>query len=152
MTNGLRIEITQQKTRLTGLHMASTDTEMTATLNVPKNSSQAVTRAALDGFEAGELGIFADEDTRAVKAALSVDPVISYPQAVRHTHRRPHRPPRDLLPRSRSIPTGPLAWKLQSLWCSITVGPVGCASASGGAQLTRRSLRTPGKLCDVGRM
>jgi hypothetical protein len=89
MTNGLRIELTQQKTQLTGLHMASTDTEMTATLNVPKNSSQAVTRAALDGFEAGELGIFADEDTRAVKAALSVDPVISYPQAVRHNHPRP---------------------------------------------------------------
>src|SRR5699024_12203899 len=72
MTNGLRIELTQQKTQLTGLHMASTDTEMTATLNVPKNSSQAFTRAALDGIEAGELGIFADEDASAVNEALSV--------------------------------------------------------------------------------
>lgn len=84
MSNGLRVELRPQNTQVTGLHMASTDTAMIASLDVPKNTPQAVAIAALDGFEAGELEVLADDDTRAVKATLSANPVDVYPQAVRH--------------------------------------------------------------------
>lgn len=84
MTNALRVELSGQNTQVTGLHMASTDTEMIASLDVPKNNPQAVAIAALDGFETGELEVLADDDTRAVKATLSNDPAETYPQAVRH--------------------------------------------------------------------
>lgn len=86
MTNALRLELSAQNTQVTGLHMASTDTEMIATLDVPKNNPQAVANAALEGFEAGDLEVLADDDTRAAKATLSSDPAESYPQAVRHFH------------------------------------------------------------------
>lgn len=89
MTNGLRIELSEQNTQVTGLHMASTDTEMITSLDIPKNTPQAVAVEALDGFEAGELEILADNDTRAVKAALSADPIDVYPQAVRHNQPQP---------------------------------------------------------------
>lgn len=84
MTNALRVELSGQNTQVTGLHMASTDTEMIASLDVPKNTPEAVAIAGLDGFEAGELEVLADDDTRAVKATLSSNPIDSYPQAVRH--------------------------------------------------------------------
>lgn len=86
MTNALRIELMDQNTQVTGLHLASTDTEMIASLDVPKNIPQEVAISALDGFEAGNLEVLADDDTRAVKAMLSHDPAESYPQAVRHFH------------------------------------------------------------------
>lgn len=85
MTNSLRIELSGQNTQVTGLHMASTDTDMMSGFDIPKNTPHAVVTAALDGLEAGELEILADNDTRAVKATLSDDPADVYPQAVRHS-------------------------------------------------------------------
>ena len=91
MTNSLRIELSGQNTQVTGLHMASTDTDMMSSFDIPKNSPHAVVTAALDGLEAGELEILADDDTRAVKATLSDDPAEFYSQAVRHTQSQAER-------------------------------------------------------------
>ena len=84
MTNGLRLELASQGTQVSSLLMGSTDTDMMATIDVPKNSPQSVASVALDGIESGLLEIAGDDDTRTIKATLSGDPADLYPQAVRH--------------------------------------------------------------------
>lgn len=84
MNNALRVELAGQGTQVTGLHMASTDTDMMADFDIPKNSPDDVVSAALDGLEAGELEVLGDGDTRALKGTLSDPPENNYPQAVRH--------------------------------------------------------------------
>ena len=62
---------------MTGLHLASTDTDMMAGWDVEKNDPADVVRAALDGIEAGKLEVLADEDTAMTKAALSGTPALA---------------------------------------------------------------------------
>jgi NAD(P)-dependent dehydrogenase (short-subunit alcohol dehydrogenase family) len=81
LTNGIRLELASQGTTVTGLHLASTDTDMMAGFDGKKNDPADVVRTALDGLEAGAIEILADEDTVQVKAALSADPSVLYPQA-----------------------------------------------------------------------
>lgn len=82
LTNGIRVELAPQGTQVTGLLLASTDTDMMAGFDVPKNRPEDVARAALDGVAAGRLEILADEDTIAMKASLAKDPAEVYPHAV----------------------------------------------------------------------
>ncbi|MFJ7208801.1 SDR family oxidoreductase [Streptomyces sp. NPDC098789] len=82
LTNGIRLELAGQGTTVTGLHMASTDTDMMAGWDVEKNDPADVVRTALDGIEAGRMEILADDDSAQLKAALSVDPSVLYPQTV----------------------------------------------------------------------
>ncbi|HEY3878648.1 MAG TPA: SDR family NAD(P)-dependent oxidoreductase [Trebonia sp.] len=63
---------------VSGLLMSSTDTDMTAGWDIPKNDPADVIRQALDGIEAGQLEIIADEETAQAKAALSADPALTY--------------------------------------------------------------------------
>lgn len=70
-TNSLRIELEQQGTLVTGVHLGYTDTEMIADFDVPKNDPKDVARAILDGVERGDAEVLADDLTRHVKAALS---------------------------------------------------------------------------------
>ncbi|WP_328607045.1 SDR family oxidoreductase [Amycolatopsis sp. NBC_00345] len=79
MTNGVRLELSAQRTQVAGLVMASTDTDMMAGFDVPKNDPADVVRAALDGIEAGEIEIIADADSIATKAALAEHPSALYP-------------------------------------------------------------------------
>ena len=79
MTNGVRLELSAQRTQVTGLVMASTDTDMMAGFDVPKNDPADVVRAALDGIESGEIEVVADADSAAIKAALSEHPSVLYP-------------------------------------------------------------------------
>jgi len=51
---------------------------MTAGWDIPKNDPAEVTRLALDGIEAGQIEIIADEETAQAKAALSADPAVTY--------------------------------------------------------------------------
>ncbi|MCP2167007.1 SDR family oxidoreductase [Goodfellowiella coeruleoviolacea] len=81
MTNTVRLELAAQRTLVTGLVMASTDTDMTAGLDVPKNDPADVVRAALDGIEAGEIEVVADADSARIKAALAEHPSALYPSA-----------------------------------------------------------------------
>ena len=79
MTNGVRLELSAQRTQVAGLVMASTDTDMMAGFDVPKNDPADVVRAALDGIEAGEIEIIADADSLATKTALGEHPSVLYP-------------------------------------------------------------------------
>lgn len=85
LTNGVRLELASQGTMVTGLHVGSTDTDMLAAYDVEKNDPADVVRTALDGLEAGRIEILADENTVQVKAALSADPSVLYPQVVSGT-------------------------------------------------------------------
>lgn len=70
-TNSLRLELEEQGTSVTGVHLGYTDTDMVADLDAPKNDPRDVSRAILDGVERGDAEVLADDLTRQVKAALS---------------------------------------------------------------------------------
>lgn len=78
LTNGIRLELAEQGTQVTGLALSSTDTDMMAGWDIPKNDPADVVRAALDGLERGALEVLADADTIETKARLSADPSIVY--------------------------------------------------------------------------
>ncbi|PSL55572.1 short-subunit dehydrogenase [Saccharothrix carnea] len=82
LTNGVRVELAGQGTLVTGLHLGPTDTDMTASLDVPKNDPADVVRAALDGIEADLVEVLADQGVVELKAALSADPRTLYPGVV----------------------------------------------------------------------
>ncbi|MFF3456831.1 SDR family NAD(P)-dependent oxidoreductase [Streptomyces sp. NPDC002730] len=60
-TKGIRLELAGQGTTVTGLHLASPDTDMMAGWDVEKNDPADVVRTAPDGLEAGRVEILADE-------------------------------------------------------------------------------------------
>lgn len=80
LTNSIRLELAAQGTLVTGLVLSSTDTEMMAGWDIPKNDPADVVRLALDGLEAGALEVIADQESRDTKAALSADPSEVYAQ------------------------------------------------------------------------
>ncbi|MCW2881275.1 MAG: short-chain dehydrogenase/reductase [Sphaerisporangium sp.] len=82
LTNGIRLELAGQGTVVTGLHVGSVDTDMMAGWDVEKNDPAEVVRAGLDGVEAGKLEVLADDASTQLKAALSADPSVLYPQVV----------------------------------------------------------------------
>lgn len=82
LTNGIRLELAGQGTLVTAVHLGTTDTDMVAAWNVPKNDPVDVVRAALDGIEAGQLEVLVDADSIRTKAALAADPAVLYPQTV----------------------------------------------------------------------
>ena len=82
LTNGVRVELADQGTLVTGLLLGPTDTDMTASMDVPKNDPADVVRAALDGVEADQVEVLADRIVADLKAALSADPRTLYPQVV----------------------------------------------------------------------
>ena len=53
LTNGIRLELAEQGTQVTGVFLSSTDTDMMAAYDIPKNDPADVVRAALDGLAAG---------------------------------------------------------------------------------------------------
>ncbi|GGD27324.1 short-chain dehydrogenase [Microbacterium faecale] len=78
LTDATRHELAAQGTQVVGLHMAMVDTEMTASMDVPKISRHDAVAAALDGIEAGADEVIADDVTRAVKSALDLAPTARY--------------------------------------------------------------------------
>lgn len=82
LTNGVRLELIGQGTSVTGLVVASVDTDMMAGYDVEKSDPADVVRAGLDGVEARAFEVLADEASVQLKAALSADPSVLYPQAV----------------------------------------------------------------------
>ncbi|WP_033292126.1 SDR family oxidoreductase [Amycolatopsis jejuensis] len=79
MTNSVRLELLGQRTLVSGLVMASTDTDMMASFDIPKNDPVEVIRTALDGLERAEIEILADADSVTAKAALAQHPTAQYP-------------------------------------------------------------------------
>ncbi|MEV4300550.1 SDR family oxidoreductase [Microbispora rosea] len=78
LTNGVRLELADQKTQVTALALAIADTDMMAAYDIPKLPPREVVTMALDGLEAGKLEVIADSPTANVKASLSRDPALFY--------------------------------------------------------------------------
>lgn len=79
-TNAARIELKQQNTQVVAVHVGFVDTDLTAGLDGPKVSAATVATSALDALEAGKREALVDDVSRAVKAGLSDDQNILYPQ------------------------------------------------------------------------
>ena len=71
LTNALRQELAPQGTRVTALHVGYMDTDMIRHLDVPKSDPADIAKIAIDGIEAGDAEIIADEISRQVLAGLS---------------------------------------------------------------------------------
>ncbi|WP_395700968.1 SDR family oxidoreductase [Aquabacterium sp.] len=79
LTNGLRIALAAQRTRVVALHAGFIDTDLTRGLDAPKSTPEAIVRAAYDGLAAGQLEILADDITRQVRAGLGATPPVYLP-------------------------------------------------------------------------
>ena len=71
VTNSLRTELAAQNTQVLGVHAGFIDTEMVADIPMEKTSPAIVASRILDGLEAGEREVLADDITVAVKSILS---------------------------------------------------------------------------------
>jgi NAD(P)-dependent dehydrogenase (short-subunit alcohol dehydrogenase family) len=80
MTNALRLELADQHTRVSALHVGYIDTDMANHVDADKSDPVDVVRIALDGVEAGRPEIIADESTRHIQAALSGGVAALYPE------------------------------------------------------------------------
>jgi len=81
LTNAVRLELTAQRTQVTGLVLGAAATDMTAGLGVPENllsDPAVIVKAALDGLEAGLWEVLADQTAATVKGALAGDPQSFY--------------------------------------------------------------------------
>jgi NAD(P)-dependent dehydrogenase (short-subunit alcohol dehydrogenase family) len=74
LTNGLRIELAQQRTQVVGLHAGFIDTDLARNVEAPKSSPAEIVRTTLDALERGDGEVLADEVTRLVHRHLSADP------------------------------------------------------------------------------
>jgi NAD(P)-dependent dehydrogenase (short-subunit alcohol dehydrogenase family) len=82
LTNGVRLELAAQGTQVTGLLAGLVDTDMTAGFDFPKTDPADVARAGLDGIESGALEVLVDQAVVDLKAALSADLTVVYPELV----------------------------------------------------------------------
>ena len=81
LTNALRQELAPQGTRVSALHVGYMDTDMARSINAAKADPAAIAKLALDGIEAGDAEIIADEISQQVLAGLSAGVAGLYPQA-----------------------------------------------------------------------
>jgi NAD(P)-dependent dehydrogenase (short-subunit alcohol dehydrogenase family) len=81
LTNALRLELGPEGTRVTALHVGYMDTDMIRHIDVPKSDPADIAKLAIDGVEAGDTEIVADETSRQVLAKLSAGVAGLYPQA-----------------------------------------------------------------------
>jgi NAD(P)-dependent dehydrogenase (short-subunit alcohol dehydrogenase family) len=84
LTNGLRLELADQKTLVTALALAIADTDMMAGIDIPKLAPHEVVAQALDGLEKDKIEVIADRPTANVKASLSGDPADFYADITGH--------------------------------------------------------------------
>ncbi|MEU9193181.1 SDR family oxidoreductase [Streptomyces hundungensis] len=71
VTNSLRLELAPQNTQVVGVHAGFIDTDMVSAIERPKATPPEVAVRIVDGLEAGEVEVLADDVTAKVKAALS---------------------------------------------------------------------------------
>ncbi|WP_199040134.1 SDR family oxidoreductase [Glycomyces salinus] len=74
MTNGVRLELADQGTLVTGLHLGLADTDLVADIDGPKLPPSQVARAALDGVEDDRWEVLVDDWSKGVKSSLALDP------------------------------------------------------------------------------
>jgi NAD(P)-dependent dehydrogenase (short-subunit alcohol dehydrogenase family) len=74
MTNGVRLELAEQGTLVTAVHLGLADTDMSAGWTVAKLAPSDLADAVLDGVEAGSAEVLADQWSRDIKARLPLAP------------------------------------------------------------------------------
>jgi NAD(P)-dependent dehydrogenase (short-subunit alcohol dehydrogenase family) len=80
LTNALRLTLADQKTLVTALHVGYMDTDMAAQVDGPKSDPLVIANLLLDGVEAGQPEVVADDVSRTVRAALSGPLSALYPE------------------------------------------------------------------------
>ncbi|MCW2602136.1 MAG: short-chain dehydrogenase [Pseudonocardiales bacterium] len=80
LTNALRLELAEQGTAVSALHVGYMDTDMIAHVTAPKSDPAVIARLALDAIAAGEHEIVADDVSRRLLARLSGGVAALYPQ------------------------------------------------------------------------
>ncbi|MEV4294116.1 SDR family oxidoreductase [Microbispora rosea] len=80
LTNSLRLELKEQGTLVTALHVGYMDTDMAAHADGPKADPAEVAAQALRGIEQGSFEVVADDTSRYVRAKLSGGVADLYPQ------------------------------------------------------------------------
>jgi NAD(P)-dependent dehydrogenase (short-subunit alcohol dehydrogenase family) len=80
LTNALRAELAAHNVRVAGLHVGYMDTDMAAAVSAPKENPAEIAKIALDGIEADDYEIVADETSRQVLSGLSGGVAALYPQ------------------------------------------------------------------------
>jgi NAD(P)-dependent dehydrogenase (short-subunit alcohol dehydrogenase family) len=71
VTNSLRLELAHQNTQVVGVHAGFIDTDMVSAIERPKATPAEIAARIVDGLEAGDTEVLADNVTVTVKAALS---------------------------------------------------------------------------------
>jgi NAD(P)-dependent dehydrogenase (short-subunit alcohol dehydrogenase family) len=83
ITNSLRVQLAEQNTQVTALHVGYMDTDMVAALEVPKADPASIARIALEGVEKGLFEVVADDISTQVHDGLSGGVEALYPQLAR---------------------------------------------------------------------
>ncbi len=78
LTNGIRMELSHQRTLVVAVHAGFIDTDMSAGVDGPKISPESVAQQTFDAVEAGAIEVLADERTRTIKASLPRDHELIY--------------------------------------------------------------------------
>jgi NAD(P)-dependent dehydrogenase (short-subunit alcohol dehydrogenase family) len=81
-TDAIRLELAEQGTTVTALHVGLMETDMAKGIDGPKVDPVDVARLALDGVAAGDLEVLADDRSHEVKASLAGPVAERYPQLV----------------------------------------------------------------------
>ncbi len=81
LTNALRQELAPSGTMVSALHVGYMDTDMVRAVKAAKSDPADIARIAIDGIEAGEAEIIADDVSRALLARLSGGVAALYPKA-----------------------------------------------------------------------
>jgi len=80
LTNSLRQELAPRGVLVSALHVGYMDTDMVKAIEAPKSDPADIARIAIDGIEAGEEEIIADDTSRVVQAGLSGGVAALYPK------------------------------------------------------------------------
>lgn len=77
-TDSMRFDLAPQGVQVVGVYMGYVDTDMVANVEAPKSAPEDVVRQVLDGVEAGELEVLADQLTRDLRARLHLPVATRY--------------------------------------------------------------------------
>ena len=80
MTDAIRQELAPRGIHVTAVHVGYMDTDMTRRITAPKSNPADIAKIAIDGIEADDAEIVADEISRQVLAGLSAGVAGLYPQ------------------------------------------------------------------------
>lgn len=70
-TDSMRNELAPRGVQVVGVYVGYVDTDMTAQVDAPKSEPADVVRQVLDGVEAGDVEVLADDTSRVVRAHLN---------------------------------------------------------------------------------